>query len=55
MKRQPPPPALGNSRVLAYAFVDDIPYRKRGRYLLYGDELVEHVPCLTRHLRALWR
>jgi GrpB-like predicted nucleotidyltransferase (UPF0157 family) len=47
VKRQPPPPALGNSRVLAYAFVDDIPYRKAGGAIYYGDELVEHVPCLA--------
>lgn len=47
MKREPPPPALGNSRVLSYAFVDDIPYRKAGAALYFGDELVEHVPCLA--------
>ena len=46
MKREPPPPALGNARVLSYAFVDDIPYRKWGA-LYYGDELVEHVPYLA--------
>jgi GrpB-like predicted nucleotidyltransferase (UPF0157 family) len=38
---------LGNSRVLAYAFVDDIPYRKAGGAIYHGDELVEHVPCLA--------
>lgn len=47
MKREPPSAAMGNTRVLAYAFVDDIPYRRSGEALYFGDELVEHVPCLA--------
>jgi hypothetical protein len=46
MNRHPPPPVLDSARVLAYAFVDDIPYRRWGS-LYVGDELLEHVPRLA--------
>jgi ClpX C4-type zinc finger len=46
MGRTPPPPVIASARVLAYAFVDDIPYRKWGA-LYSGDTLVEAVPCLA--------
>jgi hypothetical protein len=42
----PPPPVIDSARVLSYAFVDDIPYRKYGR-LYSGDTLVEKVPRLA--------
>ena len=44
--RKPPPPVIDSTRVLSYAFVDDIPYRKSGA-LIVGGELLEHVPCLA--------
>jgi hypothetical protein len=41
-----PPPVIDSARVLSYAFVHDIPYRRAGA--LYCDErLVEHVPRLA--------
>jgi hypothetical protein len=44
--RNPPPPVIDSARVVSYAFVDDIPYRKWGA-LYRGDQLVEHVPRLA--------
>ena len=46
MKRNIPPPAIGSARLMSYAFVDDIPYRRWGS-LLSGDKLIEHVPQLA--------
>jgi ClpX C4-type zinc finger len=46
MTRTPPPPVIDSARVVSYAFVEDIPYRKWGA-LYVGDELVEAVPCLA--------
>jgi hypothetical protein len=43
---QLPPPVINSARVLAYAFVDDIAYRKWGR-LYHGDTLIEIVPRLA--------
>src|SRR2546429_9763060 len=44
--RQPPPPVINSARVLVYAFVDDMAYRKWcARYS--GDTLVEKVPRLA--------
>lgn len=41
--RKPTPPVIESARVISYAFVDDIPYRKWG--VLYVDgKLLEHVP-----------
>ena len=37
---------IHSARVLSYAFVDDIPYRKHGR-LFVGDKLLEAVPRLA--------
>jgi hypothetical protein len=37
---------IDSARVLAYAFVGDIPYRRCGA-LYFGDTLVEAVPCLA--------
>jgi hypothetical protein len=45
-KRNPPPLVIDSARVMSYAFVDDIPYRKWSA-LYRGDQLVEHVPCLA--------
>ena len=46
LTRQLPPPGIGSARVLCYAFVDDIAYRKWGS--LYSDGvLVEKVPRLA--------
>jgi hypothetical protein len=42
----PPPPVISSARVLAYALVADIPYRKWGA-LYSGDKLIEHAPCLA--------
>jgi hypothetical protein len=42
----PPPPVIDSARVIAYAFVDDIPYRRAGA-LFVGDVLLEKVPCLA--------
>jgi hypothetical protein len=44
--RSPPPPVIDSARVLAYAFVDDIAYRKAGSLFVNG-ELLEKVPCLA--------
>ena len=44
--RNPPPPVIDSARVMFYAFVDDIPYRKWGA-LYHGEQLIEHVPCLA--------
>ena len=46
MKRAPPPPVIDSARVLAYAFVDDIPYRRAGSFFVDG-KLLEQVPCLA--------
>jgi hypothetical protein len=46
MAREPPPPVLDSARVLAYAFVDDIPFRRAGSLIVNG-QLVEHVPRLA--------
>ena len=46
MKRHPPPPVIDSSRVLSYAFVDDISYRRAGA-LYVDDQLLEHVPRLA--------
>ena len=46
MPKDPPPPVIHSARVLSYAFVDDIPYRKHGR-LFVGDKLLEAVPRLA--------
>lgn len=46
MKLHPPPPVLYSARVLTFAFVDDIPYRRWGS-LYVGGELLEAVPCLA--------
>jgi ClpX C4-type zinc finger protein len=42
----PPPPVIESARVLAYAFVRDIPYQKWG-VLYSGDTLIEAVPYLA--------
>src|SRR5262245_21974191 len=44
--RQPPPPVINSARVLVYAFVEDIAYRKWGA-LYSGDTLIEKVPRLA--------
>lgn len=44
--RDPPPPVIDSARVISYAFVDDIPYRKWGA-LHVGEQVVEHVPRLA--------
>lgn len=44
--RRAPPPVLNSARVLAYAFVDDIPYRRWGALYVDG-KLLEHVPRLA--------
>ncbi|HEY2399081.1 MAG TPA: hypothetical protein VGI23_01940 [Steroidobacteraceae bacterium] len=41
-----PPPVLDSARVLAYASVEDIPYRKWG-FLYNGGQLIEKVPWLA--------
>jgi len=46
MQQSPPPPVLHNARVLSYAYVDDIQYRKWGS-LFVGGELLEKVPRLA--------
>jgi hypothetical protein len=46
LTNRPPPPVIGSARVLFYAFVDDIAYRK-WRTLYSGDLLVEKVPRLA--------
>ena len=46
MKHIPPPPVLDCARVMAYAFVEDIPYRRWGALYMDGV-LLEHVPCLA--------
>jgi hypothetical protein len=42
----PPPLVIDSARVLSYAFVDDIPYRRHGRLYVDG-KLLEAVPCLA--------
>jgi len=44
--RTPPPPVLVSARVVAYAYVDDVPYKKWGA-LYAGDTLIEAVPHLA--------
>ena len=46
MNRVPPPPVLDSARVISYAFVDDVPFRKWGALIVEGRPL-EHVPCLA--------
>jgi len=46
MQQLPPPPVLHSARVLAYAFVDDIEYRKSGSLFVDG-KLLEKVPRLA--------
>src|SRR4051794_439950 len=46
MEREPPYPVIDGARVIAYAFVDDVPYRHRGALIVDGL-LVEHVPRLA--------
>jgi hypothetical protein len=46
MAHEPPPPVIDSARVLSYAFVDDIPYRKWGALYVDG-KLLEQVPCLA--------
>jgi hypothetical protein len=46
MKRNPPPPVIGSARVMSYAFVEDIPYRRYGSLYVDG-KLLEHVPRLA--------
>ena len=44
--RKPPPPVINSARVLSYAFVEELDYRRRSR--LYNDDrLVEKVPRLA--------
>lgn len=45
-RREPPPPVLDSARLISYAFVDDIPYRRWGALYVDG-QLLEHVPCLA--------
>ena len=44
--RRPPPTVVDCARVMSYAFVDDIPYKKCGA-LWVGENLIEHVPRLA--------
>jgi hypothetical protein len=46
VSRSPPPPVIDSARVIAYAFVDDIAYRKSGSLFVNG-ELLEKVPRLA--------
>jgi len=46
MAQTAPPPVIDSARVISYAFVDDIPYRRWGA-LYSGDELIEAVPRLA--------
>jgi hypothetical protein len=46
MSRDSPPPVLDSARVLSYAFVDEIPYRRSGALYVDG-KLLEQVPCLA--------
>lgn len=46
MNRKPPPLVIDSARVLSYAFVEDIEYRKAGA-LYSNDKLIEKVPCLA--------
>jgi hypothetical protein len=46
MNRNPPPPVIDCARVLSYAFVDDIPYRRAGSLFVNG-ELLEKMPRLA--------
>jgi ClpX C4-type zinc finger len=46
MARQPPPLVIDSARVVSYAYVDDIPYRRWGS-LFAGGKLLEHVPRLA--------
>jgi hypothetical protein len=41
-----PPPVLASARVVAYAYVDDVPYKNWGA-LYAGDTLIEAVPELA--------
>jgi len=46
MTRNAPPPVIDTARVISYAFVDDISYRRWGS-LYSGDKLIEQVPRLA--------
>ena len=46
MSRTPPPPVLQSARVVSYAFVDDLEYRRHGA-LIVGGQLVEKAPQLA--------
>ncbi|SHH51471.1 hypothetical protein SAMN05428948_4242 [Massilia sp. CF038] len=46
MNRNNPPLVIDAARVIAYAFVDDIPYRQWGSLYVAGER-VEQVPCLA--------
>jgi len=46
MKLSPPPPVLDSARVVAYAYVDDIAYRRCGKLFVDGI-LLEKVPRLA--------
>jgi hypothetical protein len=45
--RTPPPPVHAGARVVAYAYVDDVPYKKWGA-LYAGNTLIEAVPLGQR-------
>jgi hypothetical protein len=46
VNRKPPPPVIASARVMSYAYVDDIPYRKRGGLYRDGQRL-HRVPRLA--------
>lgn len=46
MAKTPSPPVIDSARVLWYAFVDDIPYRRSGSLIVDGN-LLEKVPRLA--------
>lgn len=50
MKRSPPPPVIDAARVVAYAFVDDIPYLPAGARILAGEG-VDQAPRLAIAVR----
>ncbi|MBM0107312.1 ClpX C4-type zinc finger protein [Steroidobacter sp. S1-65] len=50
MKRSPPPPVIDAARVVAYAFVDDIPYLPAGARILASEGL-DQAPRLAIAVR----
>ncbi len=46
MTQTAPSPVIQSARLISYAFVDDLPYRRWGS-LYSGDKLIEHVPRLA--------